>query len=49
MVITGNFSVVYQDNAEVFKGDTGNFKRLVYLLAEIFYVYFYVSLQVAQA
>ena len=49
LVIIGNFSVVDQDNAEVFKGDTGNFKRLVYLLAEIFYVYFYVALQVAQA
>ena len=41
LVVSGNFSVAYQDNAELPERETGDLKRLVYPSAEIFYVYFY--------
>ena len=47
LVVAGNPSVAYQDDAELFEGETGNLKRPVYPLVEIFYVYFYFALQVA--
>jgi len=47
LVVAGNPSVAYQDDAELFEGETGDLKRLVYPLVEILYVYFYFALQVA--
>jgi len=47
LVVAGNPSVAYQDDAELFEGETGDLKRPVYPLVEIFYVYFYFALQVA--
>ena len=47
LVVAGNPSITYQNDAELFEGETGDLKRLVYLLVEIFYVYFYFALQVA--
>ena len=47
LVVAGNPSVAYQDDAELFEGETGDLKRPVYFLVEIFYVYFYFALQVA--
>ena len=47
LVVAGNPSVAYQDGAELFEGETGDLKRPVYPLVEIFYVYFYFALQVA--
>jgi len=46
-VVAGNPSVAYQDDAELFERETGDLKRPVYPLVEIFYVYFYFALQVA--
>ena len=47
LVVAGNPPVTYQDDAELFEGETGDLKRPVYPLVEIFYVYFYFALQVA--
>ena len=47
LVVAGNPSVAYQDDAELFEGKTGDLKRPVYPLVKIFYVYFYFALQVA--
>ena len=47
LVVAGNPSVAYQYDAQFCEGETGDLKRLVYLLVEIFYVYFYFVLQVA--
>ena len=47
LVVAGNPSVAYQDDAELFEGETGDLKRPVYPLVELFYVYFYFALQVA--
>ena len=47
LVVAGNPSVAYQDDAELFEGETGDLKRPVYPLVKIFYVYFYFALQVA--
>ena len=47
LVVAGDLSVAYQDDAQLLEGGTGNFKRPVYLLAEIFCVYLYFALPVA--
>ena len=46
-VVSGNPLVAYQDDAELSEGEAGDLKRLVYLPAETFYVYFYFALEVA--